>query len=76
MGNNNQNNDDRGLASADQQTRQRVAKAGGEARAENADYESMGEKGGRSQGQENNPGNFANSPKDEVRKAAKQGGES
>lgn len=29
---------------------------------------------GRHQGKENNPGNFANRPKDEVRKAAAAGG--
>ncbi|GAC1369374.1 MAG: hypothetical protein NVSMB39_1130 [Candidatus Saccharimonadales bacterium] len=29
---------------------------------------------GKQQGKENNPGNFANRPKDEVRKAAEEGG--
>jgi general stress protein YciG len=29
---------------------------------------------GKQQGKENNPGNFANRPKDEVRKAAQEGG--
>ena len=29
---------------------------------------------GSKQGKENNPGNFANRPKDEVRKAAEEGG--
>lgn len=68
--------DNRGLASADEETRERVAHEGGEARKnQGADYSKMGQKGGKSQGKENNPGNFANRPEEEVEEAARRGGE-
>jgi general stress protein YciG len=37
-------------------------------------YAEIGHKGGESQGKENNPGNFANRSKKEVREAARKGG--
>lgn len=41
-------NDDRGLASADEQTKKRVAHEGGEARKDQgANYSDMGQKGGK-----------------------------
>lgn len=38
--------------------------------------EEAGRKGGQSQGQENNSGNFANRPKEKVEDAASKGGRS
>ncbi len=38
-------------------------------------YEEIGEKGGQSQGKENNPRNFANLDKKELKKIAKEGGQ-
>lgn len=37
-------------------------------------YAEIGQKGGRAQGKENNPGNFANRSKREVKEAARKGG--
>lgn len=37
-------------------------------------YEEIGHEGGKSQGKQNNPGNFANRPTSEVRKIASKGG--
>lgn len=67
----------RGLASADEKTRERVAREGGEARkSQGVDYSELGRKGGRSQGRQNNPGNFANRSREEVEEAARKGGQS
>ena len=70
-------NSNRGLASADDKTREEVAETGGEARkSQGANYSKMGQKGGKSQGKQNNPGNFANRPEEEVEEAASEGGQS
>ncbi|MDP2638488.1 MAG: KGG domain-containing protein [Candidatus Levybacteria bacterium] len=70
-------NSRRGLASADEKTRERVAREGGEARkSQGANYSELGRKGGRSQGKQSNPGNFANRPQEEVEEAARKGGQS
>lgn len=53
----NDNKSNRGLANADQETRERVAS-----------------EGGKSQGQENNPGNFAND-RQKASEAGKKGGQ-
>lgn len=37
-------------------------------------HRDAGQKGGRSQGQENNPGNFANRSQEDVEDAAQKGG--
>ena len=66
----------RGLASADKKTREEVAQQGGNARSQDADYSELGQKGGRSQGQEDNPGNFSNRSQDEVEDIARKGGQS
>ena len=55
----NNNNSGRGLQNADEETKQRVAHEGGEARkAQGADYSEMGQKGGSSKStQSNSTGN-------------------
>ena len=58
------------------QRTQEVAQQGGNARSQDADYSELGQKGGRSQGQEDNPGNFSNRSQEEVEDAARKGGQS
>lgn len=38
-------------------------------------YQKIGQKGGQSQGQDNNPGNFANRSEEDVEEAGRKGGE-
>lgn len=54
----------RGLGSPhmDEDTREDIQRKGGEASSEKQDMGELGRKGGKSQGKENNPGNFANDP--------------
>ena len=56
-------------------SREEAGRKGGEATRESHDSEFYSEIGSR-QGKENNPGNFANRPKEEVRESARRGGES
>jgi general stress protein YciG len=58
-------------------SREEAGRKGGETTAaKHGDkfYSEIGHEGGKSQGKDTNPGNFANRPKDEVRKAAQEGG--
>jgi general stress protein YciG len=67
--------DNRNQDNLDEQTRSKIGQMGGEARkSQDADYSQIGQKGGRSQGQENNPGNFAN--REDVEDVARKGGQS
>jgi general stress protein YciG len=56
-------------------SRQEAGERGGEATLEKYGPEFYSEIG-QKQGKDNNPGNFANRPKDEVREAGRHGGES
>ncbi len=64
----------RGLASADKETRQRVASRGGQsAQASGRAHKLTNEE--RRRGGMNSPGNFANRPEQEVREIARRGGQ-
>ncbi|MFZ5376187.1 MAG: KGG domain-containing protein [Patescibacteria group bacterium] len=70
------------MANDDNQGRMTVEEAGrkgGEATSRSHDrdfYQKIGQKGGKSQGKDNNPGNFANRSEQDVEDTARKGGES
>lgn len=57
----------------DEETRSEIGSMGDQTRAEEADMNEMGEKGGRSQGKSNKTENFANHPQEEVEDATSKG---
>lgn len=65
----------RGLASANEETRKRVASQGGRA-AQSSGHAHILTSDERSRGGKNSPGNFAKRPKDEVQKIGRKGGKS
>jgi general stress protein YciG len=74
--------DNRGFASMSEEERREIASKGGKAAHEQGtahefdseEAKKAGHKGGISQGQENNPGNFAND-REKARDAGRKGGE-